>query len=550
MPNQHKNIALFYDGTWEGGEIGKAKTNVKKLFDATELSSDFKRYIPGLGIDLLDVKSDKIFGGGCGRGISEKIQEGYKFLVKNYLDGDHIYLFGFSRGAYAARSLSGFIDQVGLFLKDAVEEEGSTVVKEAFDAYSERNKAKQKKLIEELKKKYPQHEKNLGFDLLDNAESNREFLLPIYFIGVWDTVGILGIPIAGLRILTEWAVRFHDTNLPRNVTHARHALALHERRKTFEPTLWTKTPHWNDPKWRSRKPSNTEENQTLKQVWFPGAHSDVGGGYSEEESWLSNAALLWMAQEAKEASYKTEAPLSIALNESDLGNKAFIKLHQKFTNPFSKPREALSKDYKPPNENWSNSESEGFWNTIHFHEYSLLWILDSMQGINTYSFSSFTNKKLKQVDNAACELIQWLVQRRISVADKKHDLLAFANLLKQAIKIKIHQLSACYRYISALPVTEKLDSIINTIFNRCSAIQHNKSLFEMDSKDMDAFHELDTLTALLENAKRDQSQALYNDLELIAGIENIKNQLKASNSDDTGGIYIDEEYIIVYGVKL
>src|SRR5439155_16724870 len=111
-----------------------------------------------------------------------------------------------------------------------------------------------------------------------------EEILPIYFIGVWDTVGALGLS-GLLKGFTAPFTQFHQTELPANVTHARHALALHENRKLFPPLLW-----------KRRSPKNPQ--QTLEQRWFNGAHSDVGGGYPEHE-W-SDIALNWMAKEASD----------------------------------------------------------------------------------------------------------------------------------------------------------------------------------------------------------------------------------------------------------
>jgi len=259
-----KNIALFFDGTWnrpqeDGGT--EANTNVRKLFLATENSPrQVARYICGVGSGGGRIHS--AVAGAGGLGVSANIQKGYEKLVKHFKAGDHLFLFGFSRGAYTARSLAGFLNHVGLLLASHIED-----VPKAFELYKSRANVQDSEL-------WPFLRQLIGRDNLEPAP------VPVYLIGAWDTVGRLGIP-DPLGIIPDRVVRFHRTDLPKNVTHARHALALHELRWQFEPVLWTSF----DPKV-----------QTLKQVWFPGAHCDVGGGYKDTR--LSDIALRWMTSEA------------------------------------------------------------------------------------------------------------------------------------------------------------------------------------------------------------------------------------------------------------
>jgi hypothetical protein len=113
-----------------------------------------------------------------------------------------------------------------------------------------------------------------------DLEDQERHVIPIHFLGVWDTVGALGVPLEVIRWMIRKRIEFHDTELAPNVTYAYHALAIHEYRRDFPPTLWTVT----------------RSGQTVEQVWFPGAHSDVGGGLSE--TGLSDVTLLWMAERA------------------------------------------------------------------------------------------------------------------------------------------------------------------------------------------------------------------------------------------------------------
>ena len=188
-----------------------------------------------------------------------------------YTPGDRIYVFGFSRGAFAARSLAGFADAVGLLLKGR---ENKRNVDFAYSLYEHGEDPSQSRLREFL------------YEMTGSKAPGIEGpnVLPIYLIALWDTVGALGLP-GRLARFSAPRTEFHQTELPRNVTHARHALALHELRGQFEPLLWFR-----------RHAQNL--GQSLEQVWFTGAHADVGGGYKPGETNWSDTALAWIANEA------------------------------------------------------------------------------------------------------------------------------------------------------------------------------------------------------------------------------------------------------------
>ena len=206
---------------------------------------------------------DKYIGGGLGYGISENIQQAYRFIANNYHHGDELFLFGFSRGAYTVRSLSGFIDAVGLLEKAHLRR-----VPEAYALY-----------------RLPSDERigSLPQQRLKQLDSPQRTGIPIKFIGVWDTVGALGAPTPILGNLTRGKVCFHNTKLGKDVQHAYHALAIDERRRPFEPNLWTGAP---------------AVGQTIEQVWFSGVHSNVGGSY--RNTVLSNITLKWLTDRASQ----------------------------------------------------------------------------------------------------------------------------------------------------------------------------------------------------------------------------------------------------------
>ena len=315
-----RNIIVCADGTWntpddkEGGL--PAPTNVVKLFNAVAeagASPAQKHYYhPGVGTD--GSKIDRLLGGGIGKGLNQNIMSAYKWLGETYRPEDHIFLFGFSRGAYTVRSLGGMISCCGLLDLSDPKVEVAEIwerVEKAFDCY--RDEKHDLSSLEGL----PFH----------NAGSAAEApgATPIHFIGVWDTVGALGVPddLAVLDLIDDPRnYEFHDTALGANVTTARHAVAMDEMRKSFAPTLWTYAP-----------------DRDVKQIWFPGVHGDVGGGYLQ--CGLSDGALAWMIAEAKAAGLKFRPrigghvkpePLDV-LHNSDTG--IFSKLK---TEPRQVPR--------------------------------------------------------------------------------------------------------------------------------------------------------------------------------------------------------------------
>lgn len=237
-------------------------TNVARLFlsvrpRAADGVEQVVRYVPGVGTGPLE----RLRGGVFGFGLSRRVGEAYRFLVDAYRPGDEIWLFGFSRGAFTARSAAGFVRQCSILRR-----EHAGRLREAYRMYRARGR-----------RYHPDAPEPVAF--------RRAFAHPpvrIRFIGVWDTVGALGFPVAPwspLGIINRpW--RFHDTTLSSWVDHARHAVAVDERRGPFRPTMWERSGR--------ARPGQ----QTLSQAWFAGVHSDVGGGY--DDPGLAQVALAWM----------------------------------------------------------------------------------------------------------------------------------------------------------------------------------------------------------------------------------------------------------------
>lgn len=269
------NIVICCDGTWNTPEqLDKgvpAPTNVVRLHNSvadTDASGlpQVRYYHPGVGTS--GRWWDKAIGGGTGAGLDDNIKSAYQTLCSNYMPDTNIYLFGFSRGAYTVRSLSGFIARCGLLkITDLEPAEAWRRIDHLL------NQGYRRKLEAQA------DWESLGWKFHNAASSS----IPIHFIGVWDTVGALGIPddMAILNLLDDRnRYTFHDTMLHKSVVTARHALAMDERRASFQPTLWT----------------GLESDRDAQQLWFPGVHSDVGGGY--RENGLADGALKWMIDEA------------------------------------------------------------------------------------------------------------------------------------------------------------------------------------------------------------------------------------------------------------
>lgn len=262
-----QNIALHFDGTWNEPSAKRdpeesTDTNVRRFFESVRPASaggdpQVAWYNKGVGTEWMN----KVRGGAFGMGLDDHICEGYSKLCELYQPGDRVYLIGFSRGAYTARSLVGFIRNAGL-LRSANEKS----VRDAYEFYREKDKGADSRLAKEFRE-----------------QNSTE--IQIHFVGVWDTVGALGIPLRFFKGLNADKYGFHDTQLSRIVRNAFHALALDEHREPYAATLWGKRPV-------------ADLGQRLEQVWFAGAHADVGGGYAGQP--LANPPLRWMQRRAIE----------------------------------------------------------------------------------------------------------------------------------------------------------------------------------------------------------------------------------------------------------
>jgi len=244
---------------------------------------------------------DSVVGGATGKGLNKNIMDDYRYIVQNYSPGDELYLFGFSRGAYTIRCLCGLINNCGI-----IKRPDAALIQKAFNHYKKSGP-----------KFSPDGENSVEFRNL-HAHPSRE----IKFVGVWDTVGAMGIPISWVGLFDD-KDEFYDTKIGKNIKIARHALAIDEHRKDFEPTIWI-----------------PRQNMDLKQVWFTGAHTDIGGSYKPEDdgSVLSDNALGWTIKEAQKAGLTIEDHLKGSLIKSPLAKlhnsrRSFYRVKKKYFRP-------------------------------------------------------------------------------------------------------------------------------------------------------------------------------------------------------------------------
>ncbi|WP_213807386.1 DUF2235 domain-containing protein [Granulicella sp. dw_53] len=256
-----KKIVICIDGT--GNEFGICNSNVIKLYSVLGCNEEQQLafYHPGLGTMAAPTALTKfsqwwtrMFGLAFGYGLSSALEDCYGFLMEHYEDGDEIYLFGFSRGAYCARALAAMVHMFGL-----VRRGNDPLIRYILRMFKKKGKSDSDfKVASDFKKTFSRECK-------------------IHFVGVWDTVSSIG------WLYDPLTLPFSYVNP--SIIVGRQAISIDERRAAFRQNLM----------------SEANRQQDIKQVWFAGVHSDVGGGYPEAESGLSKITLKWMLDEAEAA---------------------------------------------------------------------------------------------------------------------------------------------------------------------------------------------------------------------------------------------------------
>jgi uncharacterized protein (DUF2235 family) len=261
-----KRVIVCCDGTWNGTDNQSSDTNVFRIaraIHATQHTGGVMQivlYLRGVGTSGLRI--ERLVEGAIGLGVDDNIRSAYMFIAQNYVPGDEIFVFGFSRGAYTARSLAGLISACGILTRQKLGD-----LPFAWKYY---------------RSELPFQAHHSPQDFLAKYKTDSHSDAKIKFLGVWDTVGALGVPASLFAGGNARQFAFHNTSPCAAMEHGCHALAIDEHRHDFAPTLWTEP-----------APAGVE----IEQVWFAGAHADVGGGYVTRA--LADIPLVWMAKKAE-----------------------------------------------------------------------------------------------------------------------------------------------------------------------------------------------------------------------------------------------------------
>jgi len=318
-----KNIILLSDGT--GNAAGSPhKTNVWRLYKAikdceiiaskpvknakTAVNTKAQKkqiafYDDGVGTSSFIVK--RLLGQAFGWGLKRNVKDLYRNLCQVYNEGDKIFILGYSRGAYTARILAALIANQGIITRFDDEIELDKEIEGAYDDF--RHEIFVPSLLTFpiwLFRKLTKEERLTNNRKLYNPKDKKPL---IEFIGVWDTVDAYGAPIDEITRgwdMIIWPLTAKDRNLSPAIKSAYHALALDERRKAFEPVLWNEYQKQTD----DDRQETSYHVTNIEQVWFPGVHANVGGGYPDDS--LAYTSLNWMIEKCKKHDLRFEVEIT------------------------------------------------------------------------------------------------------------------------------------------------------------------------------------------------------------------------------------------------
>jgi len=286
----YKNIVICSDGTGNAN-VKNRGTNVFKLFEAVDVNghrtrADLRRQLAFYddGVGTQELRWIRAFAGATGYGLSRNVKRLYRELCRVYEPGDSIYLFGFSRGAFTVRTLAGLVTDCGILSAAdyRTEREFRAQTRAAYKAYRRKYRALLARLwpssgmaAEQFKRRHARRD-----------HTGQPLEPSIRFLGVWDTVDAVGLPfeLADFWNAVVWQFKFRTTALSPIVEKGCHALAINEERQSFKPVLWDE--------------GDASVGHRVEQVWFAGAHSNVGGGYPQQG--MSLVALDWMMTKAEQ----------------------------------------------------------------------------------------------------------------------------------------------------------------------------------------------------------------------------------------------------------
>lgn len=315
---QPKRLVLFLDGTWNNVHSNTNVWRLRALCAAKGADGRPQLLYYSIGVN-------GFLGGVFGQGLDENIRLAYEWLVENYNDGDEIYIFGFSRGAYTARALAGLV------AIDGILKPGSPIgVGELFDQYKQG----------ELNVWQLGDKKKRGDTA--NLTRNEEWILKysrpvdVKFVGVWDTVGSIGLKAGNVRGFSRSQFEYLQTGLRIHILNAYQALAIDEHRDDFLPTIWDR----RLPNDKNDVVAQPRPIATVEQRWFVGAHANVGGGYDTDL--LAQVPLRWMMKKAAlhGLTFRSEVDLDGNVSKASI-NDSYLEFadgwYAKISSPFYRP---------------------------------------------------------------------------------------------------------------------------------------------------------------------------------------------------------------------
>lgn len=289
-----KRLIVFCDGTWNRMSA-EQPTNVligAQLVLPVDTAGVAQVTYYDEGVGTTGGRLSTMLAGAFGWGLLDKIEAAYRFLIFNYEPGDEVFIFGFSRGAYTARSLAGLIRKCGIVPRSLAGK-----IREIVEFYKDANtkpdsdEAQRRRMLWSPRVVLKEADRQWRLDHgADPAEVSAAKAMIVRYVGVWDSVGALGIPqhLPGTWLFQRGKkYQFHDTELSSTVRAARHAVAIDENRLSFAPTTWSNLEALN---------ATTASGDKYQQTWFPGDHGSVGGG--GDIRGLSNDALAWIVEGA------------------------------------------------------------------------------------------------------------------------------------------------------------------------------------------------------------------------------------------------------------
>lgn len=309
-----KRLVFCFDGSWNRLDAD-CPTNVVLVAESVRPTAkdgtvQVVYYDEGVGT----AKRDRFRGGIFGMGLLTNLREAYRFLIFNYEPGDEIFVFGFSRGAFTARSFAGFIRHAGILDINSASQidKALTLYKAALLKEGDDHPRTMKfRATYSSKVCVSEHDRQWRCINVEGFNRDAVSILKIKYVGVWDTVGALGWPniIPGAKWLNR-KLGFHDVRLTSKVQSARHALALDEKRKPFRPTVWNNVAELNADDGKDHYSAEAP----YQQRWFPGVHGAVGGG--GESRALSDGALSWILAGARRAGLEVNTSSSSRIFET------------------------------------------------------------------------------------------------------------------------------------------------------------------------------------------------------------------------------------------